>query len=146
VAFHKTKCSSDLHTCMHSLIQNTFWKRLQLQAFCWPKCSKHILETSAAASILLTEMLKTQFGNVCTCKHSVYRNAQNTVWKRLHMQAFCLPKCSKHGLETSAHASILFTEMLCIGSFPLIPSGYPSGYHGNLFLKKKIKIVYFYSM
>jgi hypothetical protein len=51
--------------------------------------SKHILETSAAASILLTEMLKTQFGNVCSCKHSVDQNAQNTVWKRLQLQAFC---------------------------------------------------------
>jgi len=38
--------------------------------------SKHILEMSAAASILFTEMLKTQSGNVCNCKHSVYRNAQ----------------------------------------------------------------------
>jgi hypothetical protein len=40
---------------------------------------------------------------------------------------------SKHSLETSAAASILFTEMLCIGLFPLIPSGYPSGIMGFLF-------------
>ncbi len=136
MAFHKAKCSSDLHTCMHAIIQNTFWKCLQLQAFCLPKCSKHSLEMSATASILFTEMPKTQSGNVCSCKHSVYRNAQNTVWICLQLQAFCLPKCSKHSLETSAPASILFTEMLCTGSFPLIPCGYPSGIMGFFFIKK----------
>jgi hypothetical protein len=124
--------------------------------------SKHILEMSAAASILFTEVLKTQFGNVCNCKHSVYRNAQNTVWKCLQLQAFCLPKCSKHSVDMSAAASILFTEMLktqfgnvctCKHSvyrnavhrfFSFDTLRVPIRYHG-IFFYKKIKIVYFYT-
>jgi hypothetical protein len=95
-AWHFTKRNAH-QTCTPAcipLFKTHFGKRLRLlQAFCLPKCSKQSLETSAAASILFTKMLKTKSGNVCTCKHSVNRNAQNTVWKRLHLQAFCLPKC-----------------------------------------------------